>query len=164
MRAAIAIGLAVVALGVVGTASAVEQEPQVEESALWAEAHAEASPDGDIPAESLEGTSTPFVEDARAGGATVRTVLCRIENFRLFRTTLLLGGGHLVVTPSGNVTLVCHAQVPARLVRGGAPTQAVVVESGTCEALRFRFAESHLVLTPTLNVHVVCHLHPNGQQ
>jgi hypothetical protein len=100
-----------------------------------------------------------LVDPAASDGAVVRAAKCTIQNplfHRIVRTT-----GIVVTTPSGNVTLVCHAQVNLKLVRF-APDHAIVVDDGPCFLGKRRFADSHLVITPSLHVHLVCHIHPSG--
>jgi hypothetical protein len=108
----------------------------------------------------------PDVDAARANGATVSDVPCTIgdrpnapapEIFRRpIRTT-----GHLVTTPSGNVSFVCHAAVDARFIRPPLPDQAIVVDRAACFLPGGRRTnDTHLVVTPSFNVHLVCQFKP----
>jgi len=112
----------------------------------------------------LEPIADPFVAQAAADGATVTEQRCvigdvpTIDERRTFarpiRTT-----GHLVVTPSGNVHFVCHAQArTSNFFR--VPTEALVFDGLPCALPEGRGTtrDSHLVVTPSLQVHVVCHL------
>jgi hypothetical protein len=69
----------------------------------------------------------------------------------------ILTTGHLVVTPSGNVTFVCHAAASSRSFRRPFPTTAIVVDSAPCFLPGGRRTrDSHLVVTPSLHVQLVC--------
>jgi hypothetical protein len=75
---------------------------------------------------------------------------------RPIRTT-----GHLVVAPSGNVTLVCHAAAGAGAFERPLPTSAIVVDGAPCFFPHGRRTnDSHLVVAPSLHVHLVCHVSP----
>ena len=90
-------------------------------------------------------------------GATVRSTTCLIQNPTVFRK-VVRASGQIVVTPSGNLTIVCHGRVAApSIVVGGAPSQAIVVKDGPCFFGKRRLARSQLVVTPSLNVTFVCH-------
>ena len=68
--------------------------------------------------------------------------------------------GQLVVTPSGNVSFVCHAAADARSFLRR-PSQAVVVEPVPCFLPGGRRTnDARLVVTPSLHVHLVCHFMP----
>src|SRR4051812_3027895 len=111
----------------------------------------------------------PEVMQAAAGGATVTDVPCTFGDrpgfpgpqifARQVQTT-----GHLVVTPSGNVSFICHAAASARSFRRPLPTQAVVLDPVPCFLPGGRRTlDSQLVVTPSLHVHLVCHVHPPAQ-
>jgi hypothetical protein len=94
---------------------------------------------------------------AAASGATVTSTSCLIQNPAIFRKTVR-ASGQIVVTPSGNLTIVCHGQVPSpSIVIGGAPSQAIVVQDGPCFFGKRHLARSQLVVTPSMNVTFVCH-------
>lgn len=100
---------------------------------------------------------------AAAAGATVSDVPCFFDDRpgvlaptifrRPIRTT-----GHLVVTPSGNATFVCHAAArPANFVQ--LPTSAIVVDNVPCFLPgNRRTRDTQLVVTPSLHVHLICHV------
>lgn len=69
---------------------------------------------------------------------------------------------HLVVTPSGSVSFVCHAAADRRsFVR--APTEAIVVDPVRCFLPNGRRVnDAHLVVTPSFHVHLTCHFQPAG--
>src|SRR4051812_26089207 len=105
------------------------------------------------------------VTAAAAAGAVVTDAPCTFGDRpgvlnpifrRPIRTT-----GHLVVTPSGNVSFVCHAAADARSFQRPLPTQAIVVDGAPCFLPGGRrTSDSRLVITPSLHVHLVCHFHP----
>lgn len=105
----------------------------------------------------------PEVAAAAANGATVTDETCTfgdrptVERPQIFRLPIQTTG-HLVVTPSGNVTLVCHAAADAKSFRRPLPTQAIIVEPIPCFlASGRRTTDAQLVVTPSLHVHLVCH-------
>ena len=160
MRTLMLIALALSGVGA-AAATAAAEETQADDPATWVEVAPDVSLEWEEGATVVEGDETELVRDARAGGAVVRTAACTIENRELFRRTIVIRG-HFVLTPSGNTTLVCHAQIPGGVIRNP-PSEALVVEDGVCEIPRFQFTESHLVLTPSFHLHLICHLHPSGQ-
>jgi hypothetical protein len=89
---------------------------------------------------------------AQDGGAVVT------RDFGCGIFTVPGGGGiisdrsHLVVTPSGNASLVCHGQLPA-----GAP-ETISFES-VC-GLAGGTTTGHNVVTRSGEVHLTCHLKP----
>lgn len=104
------------------------------------------------------------VDAAAAEGATVTDAPCVFGNrpgtpdpiFRRdVRTT-----GHLVVTPSGNASFVCHAAVRAQSL-SRVPSEAIVVDPARCFLPGGRRVnDAHLVVTPSLHVHLTCHFQP----
>ena len=107
-----------------------------------------------------------WVTEAEANGATVTEAPCTFGNRpgviepdifrRPIRTT-----GHLVVTPSGNVTFVCHAAAGAGSFQRPLPSSAIVVDPVPCFLPGGRRTnDGHLVVTPSLHVHLVCHVNP----
>jgi hypothetical protein len=69
--------------------------------------------------------------------------------------------GHLVVTPSGNVSFICHATASANSVQRPLPIQAIVVEPVACYLPGGRrTTNAQLVVTPSLHVHLICHFMP----
>jgi hypothetical protein len=110
--------------------------------------------------------SDPEVADAAANGATVTDETCvfgdrpSVPAPQIFRRPIETTG-HLVVTPSGNVTLVCHAAASAGSFQRPLPTQAIVVEPVPCFLPSGRRTnDAQLVVTPSLHVHLVCHFMP----
>src|SRR3954453_860376 len=108
----------------------------------------------------------PEVMQAAADGAAVTDEPCTfggrpgLPGSQIFRRPMRTTG-HLVVTPSGNVSFVCHAAADARSLRPPLPTQAVVVDHVPCFLPSGRRTnDSQLVVTPSLHVHLVCHVHP----
>lgn len=108
------------------------------------------------------------VAQAAAEGATVTDAPCTFggrpgaPGSQIFRTPVQTTG-HLVTTPSGNVTFVCHAAADARSFRAPLPTQAIVVDNAPCFLPGGRRAgDSQLVVTPSLRVHLVCHFQPQA--
>jgi hypothetical protein len=67
------------------------------------------------------------------------------------------GTGHVVLTPSGNVVMVCQAKIPV-----GPPTTVIVEDIGcripdpTDRLPFFQATSSHLVITPGGTAHFVC--------
>jgi hypothetical protein len=109
----------------------------------------------------------PEVADAAASGATVTDEPCAfgdrpgVVGTPIFRRPIRTTG-HLVVTPSGNVSLVCHAAANAGSFQRPLPTQAIVVDGAPCFLPnRRRASDSHLVVTPSLQVNLVCHINPS---
>lgn len=134
------------------------------------------------PAETISGTAetidplvgfdwAPPVDDgevaaAVAKGASVTEEPCAfgdrpgVVDPQIFRRPIRTTG-HLVVTPSGNVTLICHAAAEARSFQPPLPSQAIVVDGAPCFLPnRRRTDDSHLVVTPSLRVHLTCHINP----
>jgi hypothetical protein len=110
----------------------------------------------------------PEVAEAAANGATVTDERCTFggrpgaPGSQIFRNPVSTTG-HLVVTPSGNVSFVCHAAADAKSFRPPLPQQALVVDGAPCFLPSGRrSSDSHLVVTPSLRVHLVCHFHPAG--
>jgi hypothetical protein len=108
----------------------------------------------------------PEVADAAAGGATVTDAPCTFGDRptvlapQIFRRPIRTTG-HLVVTPSGNVSFVCHAAANAGSFQRPLPAQAIVVDGTPCFLPdRRRTNDSHLVVTPSLHVHLVCRVNP----
>jgi hypothetical protein len=106
------------------------------------------------------------VDAAVADGATVTDAPCTFGDRpgtpdRIFRNPVRTTG-HLVVTPSGNVSFVCHAAAERRsFVR--VPTEAIVVDPALCFLPNGRRVnDAHLVVTPSLRVHLTCHFQPSG--
>jgi hypothetical protein len=99
-------------------------------------------------------------EARSSGGAVVKHLRCTVQG-RPFRQTITISG-RLVVTPNGDVTLVCHGRTNPKQLR--APVdQAVVVQNGPCTIPPSRrTTESQLVVTPSWHVTLVCHVHPDS--
>jgi hypothetical protein len=109
--------------------------------------------DGTVAALATDGAT---VSDAPCGFGDRPGVLAPQIFVRPVLTT-----GHLVVTPSGNVTFVCHAAASARSFRRPLPTSAIVVDNAPCFLPGGRrTSDSHLVVTPSLHVQLVCHVNP----
>jgi hypothetical protein len=114
-----------------------------------AEAYDEEDADADAAAEA-----------SSTGGAVQKHVFCTVQG-RPFRQTLRISG-RLVVTPSGNQTLVCHGRANAKVLRGPVD-QAIVIHDGACTVPPRRITkESQLVVTPSFHVTLVCHIHPDA--
>ena len=95
-------------------------------------------------------------EGIRSDGATVTTETCTVRYPPLFVRTIQTEG-QLIVTPSGQVTLVCHVRLAPRDVRSPIE-QAVVVQEVPCRiGDDTSTRDSQIVLTPNLDLHVVCH-------
>jgi hypothetical protein len=93
---------------------------------------------------------------AAPSGAQVFSRACLISN-PIFRKVVKTPG-RIVVTPSGNITIVCHGQVSApSIVTGGAPSEAIVVHDAPCFFGKRRVGQSILVVRPSLNVTFACH-------
>jgi hypothetical protein len=107
------------------------------------------------------------VEAAAADGAVVTDAPCTFGDrpgtpISIFRRPVRTTG-HLVVTPSGNVSFVCHAAADARSFQRPLPTQAIVVDRVPCFLPNGRRTnDTHLVVTPSLQVHLTCHVQPAG--
>jgi hypothetical protein len=105
----------------------------------------------------------PYVDEAAANGATVTTETCTLgdrpnADNPIFRRPVQTTG-HLVITPSGSVTFICHAAADRGSIR--APGEAVVVDPIPCFLPSGRrTTDARLVVTPSLHVHLVCHLLP----
>jgi hypothetical protein len=108
----------------------------------------------------------PDLAEAATTGATVTDAPCTFGDRpgvldplifrRPIRTT-----GHLVVTPSGNVSFICHAAASAGSFQRPLPTQAIVVNPVPCFLPGGRRTnDAHLVVTPSLHVQLVCHVKP----
>ena len=104
----------------------------------------------------------PDVDAAAANGATVSDVPCVIGDRpnapapQIFRRPIRTTG-HLVTTPSGNVSFVCHAAVDGRFIRPPLPDQAIVVDPTVCFLPGGRqIKDAHLVVTPSFHVQLVC--------
>ena len=106
--------------------------------------------------------------DVAAAGATVTDELCTFGDRpggvlapQIFRRPIRTTG-HLVVTPSGNISFVCHAAASAASFQRPLPTQAIVVDRAPCFLPSGqRTNDTHLVVTPSLQVHLVCHVNPS---
>jgi hypothetical protein len=108
----------------------------------------------------------PEVAAAAADGATVTDEPCTfgdrpgVVDPQIFRRPIRTTG-HLVVTPSGNVSFHCHAAADARSFQTPLPTSAVVVDRVPCFLPdRRRTNDARLVVTPSLQVHLTCHVQP----
>jgi hypothetical protein len=108
----------------------------------------------------------PEVAAAAADGATVTEELCTfgdrpgVLDPQIFRRPIRTTG-HLVITPSGNVSLHCHAAADRRSFQSPLPTAALVVDPVPCFLPdRRRTNDARLVVTPSLQVHLTCHLQP----
>jgi hypothetical protein len=110
----------------------------------------------------------PEVAEAAASGATVTDAPCffgdrpGVLRPQIFRRPIATTG-HLVVTPSGNVSFICHAAASAGSFERPLPTQAIVVEPVPCTLPSGRRVnDAQLVVTPSLHVHLVCHFMPSS--
>jgi len=109
----------------------------------------------------------PEVAEAAANGAAVTQETCTFGDRpgvvlaqQIFRRPIRTTG-HLVITPSGNVTFVCHAAASPGSFQRPLPTQAIVVDRVPCFLPSGRRTnDSQLVVTPSLHVHLVCHINP----
>jgi hypothetical protein len=113
----------------------------------------------------------PPVEDAAvaqaaANGATVTEAPCTFGDRpgtpapQIFRRPIRTTG-HLVVTPSGNVSFVCHAAANAGSFAPPLPDQAIVVDPIPCFLPGGRRTnDAQLVVTPSFHVHLVCRVQP----
>jgi hypothetical protein len=108
----------------------------------------------------------PVVAEAAAGGAIVTDEPCTfgdrptVQAPQIFRRPIRTTG-HLVVTPSGNVSFICHAAANPGFFERPLPTQAIVVDPIPCFLPGGRRTlDSHLVVTPSLHVQLVCQFHP----
>jgi hypothetical protein len=119
-----------------------ELEPGIEE------AYDEPDADADAAAEA-----------SATGGAVVRSLRCTIEGRPFIRALTI--SGRLVVTPSGNTTLVCHGRANAKVIRTPVD-EAIVIQGGACTIPPRRTTnDSQLVVTPSLHVTLVCHVNPS---
>jgi hypothetical protein len=159
IRWAVLTVLAAVALAAAGVARAELMDPATgAEAAGTTDTLAVDEEIVDSPA-NFDAADNAVIADAASAesGATVTPTSCLIQNPTIFRKTVR-ASGQIVATPSGNLTIVCHGQVPApSIVVGGAPSQAIIVQDGPCFFGKRRLARSQLVVTPTLNVTFVCH-------
>jgi hypothetical protein len=114
----------------------------------------------------------PPVDDGEASalaaeqGATVTDAPCTFGDRpgvlagQIFRRPIRTTG-HLVSTPSGNITFVCHAAAGAGSFERPLPSSAITVDGTPCFLPGGRRTnDSHLVVTPSLHVHLVCHVNP----
>ena len=108
----------------------------------------------------------PDVTNAAAGGATVTDAPCAfgdrpgVLNPQIFQRPIRTTG-QLVVTPSGNVSFICHAAANPGSFRRPLPTQAIVVDRIPCFLPGGRRTnDAHLVVTPSLHVKLTCHITP----
>jgi hypothetical protein len=108
----------------------------------------------------------PELAAAAADGATVTDAPCTFGDRpgvlepQIFRRPIRTTG-HLVVTPSGNVSFHCHAAANAGSFRPPLPTSALVVDPVPCFLPdRRRSNDARLVVTPSLHVHLSCRVHP----
>ena len=108
----------------------------------------------------------PDVAAAAADGATVTDAPCTfgdrpgVPSPQIFRRPIRTTG-HLVVTPSGNVSFHCSAAADARSFQTPLPTSALVIDPVPCFLPdRRRTNDAHLVVTPSLHVHLSCHVQP----
>ena len=109
----------------------------------------------------------PEVAQAAATGATVTDAPCTfgdrpgvLDSARIFRRPIRTTG-HLVVTPSGNVSFVCHAAANAGSFERPLPAQAIVVDRVPCFLPGGRRTnDARLVVTPSLHVHLTCRFNP----
>ena len=108
------------------------------------------------------------VDEAAANGATVTSETCTfgdrpgVVGNTIFRRPVRTTG-HLVVTPTGNVSFVCHAAADSRSFHLPLPTQAIVVEPVACFLPGGRRTNNaQFVVTPSLHVHLVCHVQPSS--
>ena len=106
------------------------------------------------------------VAEAAAAGATVTDEPCTfgdrpgVLDPQIFRRPIRTTG-HLVITPSGNVSFICHAAASAGSFQRPLPTQAIVVDPVPCFLPGGRRTnDAHLVVTPSLHVQLTCHFMP----
>lgn len=64
--------------------------------------------------------------------------------------------GHTVISPSGNVTFVCHADSETRL------PQTIVLQDTPCVTPGGITLDSHLVASRSGQVSLICHVHPHA--
>ena len=98
----------------------------------------------------VAGTS---LASANGGGATVvKDIPCGIA-LPGMTPNAVFTTGHLVVTPSGNASLICHAEIPE------GPPRAVIIRDLPCFLGPVGVTgESHTVITPSGRVTLTCHL------
>jgi hypothetical protein len=104
------------------------------------------------------------IADAAANGATVTSEPCAFGDRpgvpapQILRRPIVTTG-HLVVTPSGNITFTCHAAADARSFRPPLPDSAIVVDAVPCFLPGGRRTnDARLVVTPSLHVQLTCHI------
>jgi hypothetical protein len=89
-------------------------------------------------------------------GAVVGSTSCLIRN-PVFRKVVRTPG-HIVITPSGNIAIVCHGQLASpSILFDKNISQALVVQDAPCFFGKRQLSSSILVVTPSLNVTFVCH-------
>jgi hypothetical protein len=95
------------------------------------------------------------------GATVIKGVLCGIPGgidtnpppAALATNAILTTQSHLVITPSGNAALICHAKIPV------GPPQAIVINGDFCAIPGTPGTnQSHLVISPSGNVLLTCHL------
>jgi len=90
------------------------------------------------------------------GAVVIQDAFCRIPRNRfgpgLPPSSLTTNSGHLVITPEGNVHLVCHFDTFV-----GAE-ETVVVDDFPCFVNGNLSSHSHVVLTKSGKAHLVCHV------
>ena len=152
-----------VAVSLVAAAPALSEDVADEGEAVYMDDDASAPAFEEAGVEVAEDVDDLDAEARAAGGegAVVRRTRCRIEERRVFRGPFSTSG-RIVITPSGNVTLICHGRVTPRLLRTKV-TDAIVIQGGICTVplVERRTRDSHLVVTPSLHVHLICHIHPD---
>jgi hypothetical protein len=109
----------------------------------------------------------PEVAAAAAQGATVTDEPCTfgdrpgVLDPQIFRRPIATTG-HLVVTPSGNVSFHCDAAASAGSFQRPLPTSALVASVPCFLPNRRRANDAQLVVTPSLHVHLSCHVQPES--
>jgi len=109
----------------------------------------------------------PDVLAAAAEGATVTDEPCAfgarpgVLDPQIFRRPIVTTG-HLVVTPSGNVSFHCHAAASAGSFQRPLPTSAIVASVPCFLPNGRRANDAQLVVTPSLQVHLSCHVQPGS--
>jgi hypothetical protein len=90
------------------------------------------------------------------GAVVIQDAFCRIPRNRfgpgLPPSALITNSGHLVITPQGNIHLVCHFDT----FEGAEET--VVAHDFPCFVNGTMSTGSHVVLTKSGKAHLVCHV------
>jgi len=104
----------------------------------------------DVPGDDL--ASAVFAADS-LGATVIKGAACGIATPGVPPGAVFTNNTHIVITPSGNAALICHAEVPV------GPPRAVIVNDLFCGiAGTPGTGQSHTVITPSGNVLLTCHL------